>query len=99
VADKMGLRILQEFYADLHYSSSGQLVSPKVQKLEATSEGIAKRVLRFLEEGKVTSIEGAEVAFDVGTICIHGDNPLTLDRLQSLRHVLRDAGITVKLEP
>ncbi len=99
VADKMGLRILQEFYADLHYSSSGQLVSPKVQKLEATSEGIAKRVLRFLEEGKVTSIEGAEVAFDVGTICIHGDNPLTLDRLQSIRHVLRDAGITVKLEP
>ncbi len=96
VADKMGLRILQEFYADLHYSSSGQLVSPKVQKLEATSEGIAKRVLRFLEEGKFTSIEGDKLAFDVGTICIHGDNPLTWDRPQSIRQVCRDAGKTVK---
>jgi len=97
VADKMGLRIFREFYADLHYSSSGKLVPPRVKKLEATPQAIAERALRFLEEGKVTSMEGAQVGFDADTICIHGDNPLTLDRLQAIRDVLREAGITVKL--
>jgi UPF0271 protein len=98
VAEEMGLKIIQEFYSDLHYSSSGQLVSPGVKKLEATPEEIAKRVLRFLKEGKVTSMEGSEVAFDAGTICIHGDNPLTLERLRMIRNVLEDGGISVKLE-
>ena len=97
VANKMGLRIFQEFYADLHYSSSGKLVPPRVKKLEATPEAIAERVLRFLKEGKVTSMEGDQVGFDADTICIHGDNPLTLDRLQAIRDSLSAAGIIVKL--
>jgi len=97
-ADKMGLGILQEFYADLHYSSTGQLVPPRVKKLEATPEAVAERVLRFLKEGKVNSMDGDEVDFDAGTICIHGDNPLTLDRLQAIRHLLSEAGIAVGLE-
>ena len=97
VADKMGLRIFQEFYADLHYSSSGKLVPPGVKKLEAAPEAIAERLLHFLKGGKVTSMEGAQVSFDADTICIHGDNPLTLDRLQAIRDLLREAGINVKL--
>lgn len=97
VADKMGLKIFQEFYVDLHYSSSGKLVPPKVKKLVATPEAIAERLLRFLKGGKVTSMEGPQVTFNAETICIHGDNPLTLDRLRAIRHLLREAGITVKL--
>jgi len=97
VADKMGLRIFREFYADLHYSSSGKLVSSRVNKLEATPQAIAERVLRFLKEGKVTSVEGGQVEFSADTICIHGDNPHTLPRLQAIRDGLKEVGITVKL--
>ena len=97
VADKMGLRIFQEFYADLHYSSSGKLVPPRVKKLEATPEAIAERLLCFLRGGKVTSMEGDQVSLEAVTICIHGDNPFTLDRLRAIRDLLREAGITVKL--
>lgn len=98
VAGELGLRIFQEFYADLHYSSSGHLLPPRAKKLDATPEDIAKRVLRFLKQGKVTSADGAEVSFDAATICIHGDNPITVKRLQAIRGLLSEAGITVTLE-
>jgi UPF0271 protein len=96
VAAATGLKIIPEFYADLNYTSSGALDQSSAKKLEATPEATAQRVLRFVKEGRVTSTEGTEVSFKASTICIHGDNPLTLERLQAIRHVLDEGGVTIR---
>jgi UPF0271 protein len=96
VAGEMGLRIIPEFYADLNYAPSGALAQSNAKWVQASPDAIAQRVLRFLKEGKVTSTEGSDVGFEASTICIHGDNPQTLERLRMIHHVLNEAGIAVR---
>jgi len=95
VAAEMGLKVVAEFYADLNYASSGTLAQTSEKKLQAQPDAVAQRVLRFLKEGKVAPLEGDDVGFRASSICIHGDNPLTLDRLEAIHRVLNEAGVTL----
>lgn len=94
-AEKRGLKIIPEFYADLNYAPSGVLDQSKNKKLVATPEETAQRVLRFLQSGKVKSTGGTDVEVEAPTICIHGDNPRSLDRLKAIHRLLTEAGIEI----
>jgi len=95
-ASDMGLRVIPEFYADLEYSATGALIPPRKRKLEGTPEALAERVIRFLIDGKVRSEDGADVQFEAASICIHGDNPLTLGRLEAIRSAMEKENILVR---
>lgn len=96
VAAEMGLKIVPEFYADLNYAPSGALAQSSDKWVQASPDAIAQRVLRFLKEGKVASTAGTDVGFQASTICIHGDNPQTPERLRMIHRVLKEAGIAVR---
>ena len=91
----MGLRVIPEFYADLEYSATGALIPPRKRKLEGTPETLADRVMRFLIDGKVRSADGADVQFEAASVCIHGDNPLSLGRLEAIRRAMEKKGIAI----
>ena len=59
-----------------------------------------KRAIRMVRQGKVTSVDGTELAMRVDTICIHGDGPHAdllplLDTLLRLDPEQRRAGATM----
>ena len=71
-----GLKIAHEVFADRNYLADGLLVprSRSDALLNDPAEA-ARRVLRMLREGKVKSVDGADVDVRAQTICVHGDNP------------------------
>jgi 5-oxoprolinase (ATP-hydrolysing) subunit A len=49
----------------------------------------------MVREGKVTALDGTELAVRAGTICIHGDTPGAAEHARALRVALGEAGIDV----
>jgi UPF0271 protein len=55
----------------------------------------AQRVLRMLVEGKVRSVEGADVEVRGETICVHGDTPGAVEFARELRTQLEREGVKI----
>lgn len=69
-----GCRMIAEFYADLDYSDEGGLIITREH--EAKDPGVAAaRCLRAVQEGKVRSVGGKDVAVRAESICVHSDTP------------------------
>ena len=97
VVAEMGMRLIPEFYADLHYKPDGTMVSPgKGKRVELPPSEAAQRVLRFFQEGKVTTIDGTDLGYEALSICVHGDSPRAVEYLKAMRDALNEAGITMK---
>jgi len=57
---------------------------------------VAAKVLKFVKEGKVKTIEGSDIELKAETICVHGDNPKALALVKKIRETLGGAGVAVK---
>ena len=55
-----------------------------------------KRVVRMVKEGKVTSINGNDIAIKADSICVHGDNPKALAFVKNIRETLISEGVEIK---
>jgi UPF0271 protein len=63
-----------EFYADLDYDDNGwQIITIEHKAIDP--EAAAGKVLRAVEAGKTTSINGKEVKVVAESICVHSDTP------------------------
>jgi UPF0271 protein len=95
--EKNGLQIAYEVFADRNYLSNGELVSrTRPDAVLHDPAEAAPRVLRMLREGKVRSVDGADVDVRAETICLHGDNPEAVDFAHALRSRLEKEGVTVR---
>ena len=47
-------------------------------------------------EGRVTCIDGEEIALSGETVCVHGDNPQALALVRQIRRTLEDAGVAIQ---
>lgn len=92
-----GLTTACEAFADRNYMSDGSLVSRKRADAHVhnADEAVA-RAIRMVREGKVTSVDGGDVAIRADTICIHGDGPHAAEFAQRLRAAFEAAGIAVR---
>ena len=71
-----GIRIAFEFFADRAYNPDGTLVSRREPgAVIHDQQAAAERVLKLAREGKVTAVDGTDIALQAETICVHGDNP------------------------
>lgn len=69
-----GIPHVCEFYADLDYDDRGwQIIT--MEHDPVTPEVAASRVLRAVEEGRTTSLNGKDVAVRADSICVHSDTP------------------------
>lgn len=63
-----------EFYADLDYDDNGwQIITIEHKAIDP--EAASEKVLRAVEAGKTTSINGKEVKVVAESICVHSDTP------------------------
>ncbi len=91
-----GLRCAAEGFADRAYDGAGLLV-PREQPGSVLTAGAAiEQAVLLAREGKVVASDGTEVAFEVDSICVHGDTPGALELARGVRSALGDAGIEVR---
>jgi UPF0271 protein len=97
VAQRRGIRMAFEFFADRAYNADGTLVSRKLAgAVLHDSDLVAAKVLKFVREGRVNTIDGSDIALKAETICVHGDNPTALALVKKIRETLNTAGVAVK---
>jgi UPF0271 protein len=93
----LGLRTASEAFADRGYAPDGSLL-PRSEPgaIVADPEEVVRRALGMAREGRVRAVDGAEVAIEAQTLCVHGDTPGAADLARRLRHSLTDAGVEVR---
>lgn len=93
-ADRLGLRVVPEFFADRGYHSDGKvkMFDWKIEEAGGTPQAIGRRVVRLLREHVVESIEGGDISVEAETVCVHSDTPNSPAIARAIRQALRRAG-------
>jgi UPF0271 protein len=96
-AERLGLPVLQEIFADRAYMDNGQLVNRREPgAVIHDAQAATARILRALQDNVIISITGRKVPVKIDTICVHGDTPTAVEMAHQLRQRLVAAGVDLK---
>ncbi|HEX4893287.1 MAG TPA: 5-oxoprolinase subunit PxpA [Hyphomicrobiaceae bacterium] len=99
-AQKLGLRVAREGFADRQYEADGNLASRSIPGTVYKDDKAAlEQCLRMIESGEVMSRQGTRVKVAVDTICVHGDEPTAVKVATEVRRGLDAAGVKVVTLP
>jgi UPF0271 protein len=94
---RAGLRTAAEVFADRAYEPDGTLVSRRQPgAVIHDPDAVVARVVRMAMERSVIAVDGSTVAFDLDTICVHGDTPGAAVLAARIREALERSGVDVK---
>ncbi|OCB29606.1 hypothetical protein A5675_05205 [Mycobacterium malmoense] len=95
-AARRGLRTVAEAFADRAYRADGRLV-PRREPGAVLGDPaeIADRVVGMVTAGRVTAVDGAQIAVDVESVCVHGDSPGAVRIATAVRDRLAAAGVGI----
>lgn len=92
-AEKAGLRTVDKFFADRAYDARGRLVPRSVEGSTIHDDtAVAERVVRLLQDGCVTSIEGHRLRISARVVVVHSDTPGAIELAALIRHKVEAAG-------
>ena len=96
-AERLGAKIAREILADRAYDDTGNVVPRKTPgAMIRDPEAAAERVVRMLEDGCLTSIDGRKVAVKrMDSVCVHGDEPGAVAMATAIRRRLAQAGVEI----
>jgi 5-oxoprolinase (ATP-hydrolysing) subunit A len=94
--EEKGLKVAHEVFADRNYQPDGTL-TPRSQDnaMIHDKEYAIERVIHMVKQGKVRTVDGSEIEMKADTICVHGDEPQTLEFVVELKQALLDEGISI----
>jgi UPF0271 protein len=90
-----GVPFVPEGYVDLDYAGDGSLVIERVKQLRDPG-ATAERAVRLVTEGRVRTLDGADLALEARSICIHGDAPNAPEIAGAVRQALEEAGVELR---
>ena len=97
IARSMGLKVVQEVYADRAYNADKTLVSRRLPSAVLKDpQEIAGRIKQLVETGTMTTIDGKTLELEFDSVCVHGDTPGALEIIRTIRGMLADHNIAVK---
>ena len=97
LAERRGLRVIREAFADRGYTPSATLVSRREPgAVLHDPDAVAERVLRMVSDGEVEAVDGSPVKLDVDSVCVHGDSPAAVEMARAVRDILGANGVEVK---
>ncbi|MGA8119764.1 LamB/YcsF family protein [Rouxiella badensis] len=95
-AEKIGLRLVREIYADRAYTETGALVSRKLPgAVIHDPQQAATRVMQMLESRAIITLDGKKLPTRIDSICVHGDTPGAVEMARQLRTLLEGNGLTL----
>ncbi len=85
MADKYGISLLYEVFADRAYKDDGSLV-PRSERgaVLSSKEEVLQRAKLLQKEGYIKTINGKNLPLQADTLCVHGDNAQALSIIQAL---------------
>jgi UPF0271 protein len=83
-ADKLGLHILLEAFADRCYDDDGKLLSRRKPGAVHKREKMLAQVAQLKEHSSVTTVSGHTLQLQADTLCVHGDN---IEGVQAIREI------------
>ena len=94
---KLNMRIACEIFADRNYEDDGNLVSrKKPHALITDPEQAKKHVLSMIKNQSLNCHSGKQIACEIDSVCIHGDNINSLSTAKSIRDNLIENGLFLK---
>ncbi len=94
-AERMGFRVVKEFYPGLSYSDDGNITVKRTYGVENIEE-MVELVMRFVLEGKTTTVSGKVIDVEADSVCVHGDVINAPEVLAALRAALARAGVEAR---
>lgn len=98
VARRRGLRAVREFFGDRPLSRDGWIMfGYHIDDVGGGApEGIARRVVQVVTQGKTETVCGQSMDMEVDTVCIHSDTPGAAQFMSVIRRALEAAGVVVR---
>jgi UPF0271 protein len=96
-ADRLGLRPINEIYADRSYAPGFNL-TPRSQPgamIHDPTEALA-RIIEIVESKRLTATDGSHLSVEIDSICVHGDSPHAVSMARLLREGLTAAGYAIR---
>ncbi|GAA4113914.1 MULTISPECIES: LamB/YcsF family protein [Streptomyces] len=95
-AERAGLPVVTEAFADRAYTSDATLV-PRGRDGAVVSDpdAVVARAVSMALDGSVVAEYGERVAVGAGSLCLHGDTPGAVDLARRVRSALEAAGVEV----
>ena len=91
------MRYAREAFADRAYNADGTLASRRLTGALVTDPAeVARRAVRMVTQGRVTSLDGKEIELAPDTICIHGDTPGAVELARTVRATLEASGVAIR---
>ena len=96
-AENHGAKFVSEVFADRAYEDDGTLVPrSNPQAMIRDPQECADHVLRMVETGAITSVNGRRISITPETVCVHGDTKGAVAIAAAVRERLDGAGILVE---
>lgn len=96
-AEKAGLPVISEVFADRAYNDDGSLVNRKLPgAVIHDGDEAAARAVKMAKENKVVSINGKTIDIKADSICVHGDNGAAIELVKKIRASLAAEGIAMQ---
>lgn len=93
-AERAGLRVACEVYADRTYDDAGMLTSRQIPgAVIHDPEQSVDQVLSMICDGIIPTTGGQKLPVEAATICIHGDTRGAVDTARALRSSLTRHGL------
>ena len=88
-AKKLNMKIACEIFADRNYEDDGNLVSrSKPDALITSPEQAKSHVLQMIKNQTINCLSGKQIACEIDSVCIHGDNKSSLATAKSIKENL-----------
>jgi 5-oxoprolinase (ATP-hydrolysing) subunit A len=88
--ERLGLEVIPEAFGDRRYRRDGSLV-PRSEKgaLLLDVDQAASQAEKLATQGRVLTAEGEEIPIRFATLCVHGDMPDAVARVEAIRAKIR----------
>ena len=94
LAEKAGLKVINEFYADRGCEEDEKIVfTYDIKNIGGSVEAAVERAMRVVREGKVVAHTGKEITVEIDTIAAHGDSPIAVELARGLVKALKEEGV------
>jgi UPF0271 protein len=95
-ARSMGLRVVEEAFADRAYEADGSLRSRTLEGAVLDDPAAVAAQALAIVRGSVTAVDGSTVRLRADSICVHGDLPGAAARARAVREALASAGVELR---
>lgn len=86
IAAEFGVPLLFEAFADRAYDRRGFLVPrSEADAVHQEPDRILAQALRLAREGVIESLDGTPIPLEADSLCVHGDNPQSVQVLKQIR--------------